>query len=293
MPTSMTGFGRSLIEDDGFTQLWEIRGVNSRYLDIKWRLPVFLRSHEQALEKVVQAHAGRGRVDISLIFQPQRADLLSISLDKPMAQAMFEQLSELAHEMNLSYTPDINRLLDTSFLWRDAGENTDPKLVEKLSMGLAQALEDFQASRNHEGRLLADDIIARVERMQGWLDELKVLVPTVKKDKTDALADRIKTALENVGMQASEERVLQEVAILSDRLDITEELTRLTGHLEQLRSLLQDNDHIGKRLDFLLQECFREINTSANKAQSLEVSQIAVEFKAELEKCREQAQNIE
>ncbi|WP_027185317.1 YicC/YloC family endoribonuclease [Desulfovibrio inopinatus] len=293
MPTSMTGFGRCLIEDDGFTQLWEIRGVNSRFLDIKWRLPVFLRSHEQALEKIVQAHAGRGRVEISLIFQPQRADLLSITLDKPMARAMFEQLSSLAQDMNIPYTPDINRLLDTSFLWRDAGENTDPKLVEKLSFGLAQALEDFRVSRDREGQLLADDIIARVMRMQTLLDDLKTRVPVLKKDKTDALVERIKTALETVGMQSSEERVLQEVAILSDRLDITEELTRLTGHLEQLRSLLQDNDHIGKRLDFLLQECFREINTSANKAQSLEVSQIAVEFKAELEKCREQAQNIE
>ncbi len=293
MPKSMTGFGRSRLENDAFTQTWEVRGINSRFLDLKWRLPLFLRCRETQLEKVVREYATRGRIEIHLHFQSPRPEIQHISLNRPVAMAMLGQLAELAREAGATFNPDVNRLLSVSALWQEDLDEPDPGLVEALTDGLRTALADFAASRGREGKATAEDILARVSRMDAWREDLVRLAPGVKQEKTEALLGRLRAVMDKAGAEASEERLLQEAAILADRLDVSEELARLAGHLERVRRLLTDGGEMGKKLDFLIQETFREINTCGNKAQNMEISRIVVDFKAELEKCREQVQNIE
>ncbi len=293
MPKSMTGFGRSITENSYASVVWEARSVNSRYLDLKWRLPLFLRASEPDLEKVVRRFADRGRLEVSCNFQPHRAEVLDISLNKPLAQAMLRSVADLATDMGHEFTPDYTRLLTISHLWQEGMKDAPPELMEALTSGLAQALEDLNVARDREGGLLAQDILRRLEKLAVWHGEIKKLAPKVKEEKFQALRTRLTSVLEKLGVEPSEERILQELAVMTDKLDVTEELTRLGFHLDQIKELLSQKGDVGKRLDFLMQEAFREINTCGNKAQSIEVSRIVVEFKGELEKCREQVQNIE
>ena len=293
MPKSMTGFGRSITENTFASVVWEARSVNSRFLDLKWRLPLFLRASEPDLEKVVRRFADRGRLEVSCNFQPHRAEVLDISLNKPLAQAMLRSVADLAAEMGHDFVPDYTRLMTISHLWQEGMKDAPPELMEALASGLAQALEDLNVAREREGGLLAQDILRRLEKLVVWHGEIKKLAPRVKEEKFQALRTRLTSVLEKLGVEPSEERILQELAVMTDKLDVTEELTRLGFHLDQIRELLGQKGDVGKRLDFLMQEAFREINTCGNKAQSIEVSHIVVEFKGELEKCREQVQNIE
>ena len=293
MPKSMTGFGRSITENPYASVVWEARSVNSRYLDLKWRLPLFLRASESDLEKVVRRYVERGRLEVTCNFQPHRVEALDVALNKPMAMAMLRSVSDLAQEMGHSFTPDYTRLLTISHLWQEGIKDAPEELMGALTSGLSQALEDLSAARLREGGLLASDILGRMGKLVAWHADIKRLAPKVKEEKFQSLRTRLSSVLEKLGVDTSEDRILQEVAVMSDKLDVTEELTRLSCHLDQIRELLGQEGDVGKRLDFLLQEAFREINTCGNKAQSIEVSRMVVEFKAELEKCREQVQNIE
>jgi len=293
MPKSMTGFGKSRVENEYAAVIWEARSVNSRYLDLKWRLPLFLRGSESGFEKVVRRHAERGRVEISCVVQPVRAEALDVSLNEPQAKAMLEAVAALARGMGHTFTPDFSRLLGISHLWQEGMRDAPENLLESITEGLVLALLDLGAARLREGDILARDIFGRLEKLADMHAGLEGLAPKIKEEKFQALRTRLAAVFERLQVEPPEERILQEVAVMSDKLDVTEELTRLKAHLDQIRELLGQGGDVGKRLDFLCQEAFREINTCGNKAQSIEVSRIVVEFKAELEKCREQVQNIE
>ena len=293
MPKSMTGFGRSQTQHPMASVTWEARSVNSRYLDLKWRLPMFLRAFESDLEKVVRRHVDRGRLEVTCHFQPKSPEAMDVSLNTPLALAMIRAVSDLAGTMGQTFTPDFARLLGMPSLWQEGLAQAPADLLEFLSQGLGQAMEDLGEFRLREGRELARDIGQRLVKLRHWRDRIESLAPQAKEDKFQALRDRLAATLDKLGLEASEERVLQEVAMLSDKLDVSEEITRLAGHLDQIGELLGQDREVGKRLDFLLQEAFREINTCGNKVQNLEISRMVVEFKAELEKCREQVQNLE
>ncbi len=293
MPKSMTGYGKSRLESDAFTQVWEVRGVNSRFLDLKWRLPLFLRPSEAALERVVREAVARGRLEIHLEFTPKRRDMWRASLNVGLASAMIDAVESLAREREVPFAPDLNRLFSLSHLWEEAAVDPDPTLFDTLAEGLRLALADFNDARRREGRGLADDLLSRLARLKDWQASIAAAAPAVKAEKMDQLVARVTAVLEKAGVEPTQDRLLQETAILADRLDVSEEMTRLAGHLARLEGLLREGGEIGKRLDFLIQEAFREINTCGNKAQNLDISRLVVDFKAELEKCREQVQNLE
>ncbi|MCJ2162988.1 MULTISPECIES: YicC/YloC family endoribonuclease [unclassified Pseudodesulfovibrio] len=293
MPVSMTGFGRFETNDDAWTHVWEIKSVNGRFLDVKWRMPGYLRSLENGWEKVLRAHASRGRVDVSLNLEVLDARILGVTFNETMAQAMFDQMEKLAVSRGGTFEPDYNRVLSMSALWRDCGTEPDPGLADSLTKGLEAALKEWVSSRATEGDALVADLTERMQNLRDLTEKVKQRIPDILEAKKAALRQRIVDMLESANAEFSEDRMLQEVAYLTDKLDVSEELTRLDAHLERLGEVMTEKADVGKKLDFLVQETFREINTCGNKAQDTEVSQLVVDFKAELERCREQVQNIE
>jgi len=293
MPVSMTGFGRFETNEDAWTHVWEIKSVNGRFLDVKWRMPGYLRSLENGWEKIVRKYASRGRVDISLNLEVLDAGILGVTFNETMAKAMFEQMEKLAVSRGETFEPDYNKVLSMSSLWRDSGSEPDPGLAESLTAGLESALKDWVNSRSVEGDAMVTDLLSRIETLRGFEAKIAERIPEVLEEKKANLKQRILDMLESAGADFSEDRMLQEVAHLTDKLDVSEELTRLDAHLDRLAETLKLKSNAGKKLDFLMQETFREINTCGNKANDSSVSQLVVDFKAELERCREQVQNIE
>jgi uncharacterized protein (TIGR00255 family) len=293
MPKSMTGYGKNEQADDRWSMAWEIRSVNGKQLAIRWKLPPFLFPQQTAWEALVREHAARGRVDVSLILNARRAEDLGVALNGPMAGAMLGSLRSLAGDHGVRFEPDLNRLLNISFLWQETLQEPDPKLLALLSAGLEQALLDWNESRVIEGEATANDLRSRLQTLRSLHAGLAAKAPMVKEERFAALRERIGEMLSQEGVALDEGRLLQEIVYLADRLDVSEELARLTSHLDQVGSMLDAQSESGRRLDFLLQESFREINTCGNKIQDLEASRLIVDFKVELEKCREQVQNLE
>ena len=296
MLRSMTGFGRSVREDADWTQTWEIRSVNSRFLDPKWRIPASVRGLETRFERVVRRYATRGRVEVSLILQ-QRHPSASIELDEERAGAMLDALERLATQRGDVYEPDYSAFLGMSDLWERMDNDDAESLEEQLVAGLVVALEDWNESRATEGQALERDMSARIDQLEVWVEQILERAPEIKEERISQLRERLNQALQDVSqglsVEIEEGRFLQEVVILADRLDVSEELTRLKAHLDRMRELLATGTDAGRRLDFTLQECFREINTCGNKIQDSCISRLVVDFKNELEKCREQVQNLE
>lgn len=293
MPVSMTGYGRSEGSGEGFSFVWELRSVNGRFLDVKWKLPPSMRCKEQEWEKVLRSVGSRGRVEASLNLEVASPELLGVQLNVPQVRAMIEQVQALAEGYGETFTPDFNRFLSIPSLWRDNSSEPDPTLTSELEKGLAACVADWQRSREAEGQALVKDMLERIELLGGLSARIAARVPVVLADKREGLVRRVREILEASEAVFNEDRMLQETAILTDKLDVSEELTRLAEHLKRMAEVLERDGDVGKRLDFLVQETFREINTCGNKAQDTEVSSLTVDFKAELEKCREQVQNIE
>lgn len=298
---SMTGYGRSSTQaggdaahaGPGWSYTWEIKSVNSRHLDTKWRMPPSVRSMEQEWEGLVRTKASRGRVEIYLHLSIYRPDLLGVRLNRPLVRAMTEEIRALAENDGLDFLPDYNRFFTISSLWEEDSSGVDASMAESLSQGLSDALDDWNASRAKEGESLYADLTSRLATLKGLHGDISARVAELGPEKAKAIEDRLATFLAKHDLAPDENMLLQEVAILSDKLDVSEELTRLKAHLDLMDELLEAGGECGKRLDFTLQECFREINTCGNKAQDPQVSHMAVDFKAELEKCREQVQNLE
>jgi uncharacterized protein (TIGR00255 family) len=289
----MTGFGRCFLEEEDWTQVWEIRSVNGRHLDIRWRLPPHIRPLEPALERLVKRRAGRGRLELSLYLQMRRQDARPAAFNEDLADAMLEALSAFSSSRGDDFVPDYNHLAALSFLWEEGPPEPDDTLYQSLERGLGMALEDWDEARASEARALEKDLLTRLLHMEEWAQRIRERAPAVKEERFALVRERVSEALERCNQELEETRFLQEIVLLADKLDVSEELTRLAAHFERLRELLHSGRDAGRKLDFTLQECFREISTCGNKIQDVQVSRLVVDVKNELEKCREQIQNLE
>lgn len=293
MLKSMTGFGRCLVENAICSQQWEIKSVNSKYLDIRWHLPLLARYLEPGLEKIVRRFATRGKVEISLQMQFCGDYLPEVKFNLDLAKSRILELEKLALSRGHVFLPDYSSFLAIPEFWGNPAIDEDIDLSGITENGLRIALEDWNESRAVEGDNLGRDLQNRILRMEEWLEVIRQNAPEIKDEKIAALRERLSDALEETGATIDEQRFFQEIVILADRLDVSEELVRLATHLQRLSDLLALGEDVGRKLDFTLQECFREINTCGNKLPNPQLSRIIVDFKNELEKCREQAQNIE
>ncbi len=289
---SMTGFGRVATSNDTYSIIVEIRSVNGKILDIKWRLPSLIRHFESQLEKMVRQYASRGRVEISINLQyiDKTAELC---FDQAKAKAMLEIITAFSKTESHTFNPDLNKLLSIQGLWNANEEEVGEDLQAFVQETLKSALMDWDKSKQEEAKELYYDLQARFSNLQMWAKQIEQNAPQIKEQRFINVRERLQELLQNLESSLDENRFLQEMVILSDKLDVSEEIIRLHSHFNRLKSLLDSGEEAGRKLDFTLQECFREINTCGNKIQDAQMSILVVEFKNELEKCREQVQNLE
>lgn len=293
MIKSMTGFGRSQVDESGYAISCELKGVNHRYFDPHIRISRRYGSLEEKIKEEIKKIVSRGRIEISINIEKSGEKPRNIKVDKGLAIAYYNSLKDLAENLDISAEfklIDIFRLPEVYSL-EDIEEDLEITW-QVLQKSLSLALNSMLEMRINEGQNLLEDILARNTFILAEVDKLEQRSPQVAKEYQEKLRNRI---TELIGQEMVDEaRILQEAAVFADRASITEEIVRLKSHVKQFNEVLQNGDDaVGRKCDFLVQEMFREINTVASKANDIEMSQVVVGVKAELEKIREQLQNIE
>ena len=293
MLKSMTGFGAGLVETEDFRAAIEVKAVNQRYLDLDVRMPHVLDPFLEPMKNKVKEYASRGKLTVSVQFFDKREHVREIRLDKPLAIAYHKALNEISDLLHLPRPDDVQAIsaypgVLTAMETQDGLEGAD----EVLLSALEQAMVQFTEMREKEGENLKADFLKRVDLLSSQVEEVAALGPEIVRQYRERLEATVKEALE--GAEIDEARIIQEVAIYSDRVNFTEEIVRLRSHFEQFRNILENAEApVGRKLDFLIQEMNREVNTTASKANNVCAAKIAVEMKSEIEKLREQVQNIE
>ncbi len=290
---SMTGFGRGEASGDGFQLAIEIRTVNNRFLDVNMRLPGDLAAIENDLKKEISERLSRGRVDVNL--QYERTDDVEYELNRPLISGYITVLKELQDEFGLEGGLDLNNIARLPNALQPKAREQSEEFILGIRSALSDSLDSLTEMRETEG-------VALASVLTDSLDVIEELIPFIE-NKTenvfDEYTERLKKKLEKIMERADSEteldqgRLAQEVAYLAEKSDIAEELARLKSHLDQFRAILNDDGPVGKRLDFLTQELNREANTIGSKTQNLEIKESALTMKAEIEKIREQVQNVE
>jgi uncharacterized protein (TIGR00255 family) len=292
MLKSMTGFGRA----EGETTLGKVavesRSVNHRYCDINIKLPKRLTLFENRMKEIIRSQVSRGRIDVSLRLDNLGEEKVQLSVDLDLAEQYYRVLQDLKERLRLKDEVTLNLLAGAKDLITAKEElgDIEPYWQEILSV-LKQSLKNMDDMKRLEGESLTKDLQQRLEHITEQLQMIKQQFPSRLKAFLARLQDRLRSLLE--GMETDPSRFQQEVALLAERTDITEEIVRGESHLVQFRTLLEGNEPVGRKMDFLLQEIHREVNTVSAKANDAEVSQRVVEIKSELEKIREQVQNVE
>jgi uncharacterized protein (TIGR00255 family) len=292
MLKSMTGFGRAEGETTLGKVVVESRSVNHRYCDINTKLPKRLSLFENRIKEIIRSQVSRGRIDVSLRLDTVGEEKVQLSVDLELAQQYYRVLQDLREKLQLKDEVTLNLLAGTKDLITAKEESGDiePYWQEILPI-LKQSFKNMDDMKRLEGESLAKDLQERLEHIAQQLQLIKQQFPSHLKATLSRLHERLRSLLE--GMEIDPSRFQQEVAFLAERTDITEEIVRAESHLAQFSSLLERNEPVGRKMDFLLQEIHREVNTVSAKANDAEISQRAVEMKSELEKIREQVQNIE
>jgi uncharacterized protein (TIGR00255 family) len=292
MITSMTGFGRQQAAWSDGTVVVEVRSVNHRFLETSIRLPKVMTSLEEIFKKTIQQHCARGRVDLTVILQGSRGNVRSLQLDVGLAKQYHEALRTLQRTFNLKGSIDIGLMVGLRDLLVLSEQPTDDrkltKLVEKLGR---KAVLEMANMRKKEGALLADDIRDRLKRLRESKTTVSARAPTVAQEAFERMKVRVEKLLGDSIPDLP--RLNQELALYADRCDITEELVRLDAHMIQFDRTIQRLEPFGKTLDFLLQEMGREVNTIGSKANDAGITAEVVRMKTELERLREQIQNVE
>lgn len=292
MLKSMTGYGRAESSKGALEFSVEIRSGNNRFREIILRLPQSLQPSEDRIRSIVSSRVKRGRIEVSIQIKDNGDKGLNLELNRPLVRAYATIFNELNEELGCKQPIDLSffsQLKDTIIVKQDSVdlERIWPDLKDVLD----KALLSLETMRMDEGKALEEDFLVRLNRIKGDIEEIRNRAKVTVEEYRDKLIQKINKLIE--GIDIAEDRLMQEVAIMADRTDITEELIRVESHLEQFRSYMNQDDVIGRRLDFLLQEINREVNTMASKAADSFVSQLVVDIKAELERLREQIQNVE
>lgn len=293
MIKSMTAYGRAEYELDNILFIAELKSLNNRYRDIILRLPAILQDLEDIIRNQVSSRVRRGRIEVSIQVNKKDDEIdYNLELNKPLIKSYLKMLEQLDNEFGLheKISPDYLLQVRDAVLMKPLEMDPD-KLRKGLKKVMGQALNSLDSMRIQEGKAIEEDIIMRLDLIKGYLGDIEKRAPIVVAEYKEKLKNRIDIICEDI--EVDEGRLAQEVAIFASRCDIAEEIVRSGSHLSQFREYMSIDDSIGRRLDFLIQELNRETNTISSKASDSSISANAVEVKAELEKIREQIQNVE
>lgn len=294
MLKSMTGFGRGEHSDGGRNITCEIKAVNHRYLDITVKMPRKYAFAEERIKSSVKEKISRGKLEVSLFLENLTEDDVSIRLNTGLAKQYYENLKELKAALKLTDRISLDLMANLPDIMRPVTDIEDEDyLLEQVLIPVNQALKSIEEMRGIEGEKLARDILMRADLLEKLLKKIELKAPQIKEIYFGKIKDRMEELLKNVG-EFQEERIIMEAALYADKTNVDEEIVRLYSHISQLRdiiSLSQGAD--GKKLDFLIQEMNREANTIGSKANNLEITNNVLAIKSEIEKIREQVQNIE
>ncbi len=292
MIKSMTGFGKREATVQGVTISTEIRSVNHRFREIVMRLPKGKGELEEDLKGVVAQRCSRGRIEVSVVYGGGKETSKRVKLDRDMARQYCRALREIQRDLRLGGNIDVSLLGSFREIFTVEEEIIDPQAVDRTVKRLVSgAVDDLDRMRRREGKALLADMLQRVRMVKQVQRHIRHRLPLVTKGYYDRMKARVKDLLDND--LPDDQRLRQELAIVADRCDITEELTRLDSHCQQFLTMVKAKGPVGRQLDFLLQEMGREVNTIGSKANDAEVSKYVVQLKGELEKIREQVQNVE
>ena len=295
----MTGFGRGQYEDENFSVTVEMKTVNHRYNEVAIRLPRFLNPLEDKIRKTILKTVNRGRIDVFINADYTSSENCTLKVDKNLAAAYHKALQEVGAAIGLEEL-NINSAQEVMYLSRcqdvinvKEGFFDVETVWPKVEQAVKEALDNLVTMRETEGGNIYGDFIYRADLIAEKLTKIEERSPMVVEEYQAKLTDRLNNLLVDHNITVEPERLLQEVAIFADRASITEEIVRLKSHIKQFKNIINSDQPVGRKLDFLIQEFNREANTIASKANDYTLAQIVVEIKAEIEKIREQIQNIE
>ncbi|HAH96876.1 MAG TPA: YicC family protein [Firmicutes bacterium] len=292
MALSMTGFGRGEYSSPFYKVKIEIRSVNHRYLDLSFRIPRAYQILEDKLRTVLNESLARGKVDITVAIQPALESEKKVEVDWGLADGYVAALNAIKERYGLADELSLGSLQIMPDIIKPAENEQDLEVLwDAVQPALMEAIETLLATRKREGSAMAADVANRLATITELTKQVAERAPAVTESYRNRLEKRL--AELDLDVMADPARIATEIALYADRTNIDEEITRLQSHLVQGRDLLKSTDSIGRRFDFLLQELNREANTIGSKANDLALSNIVIEVKSELEKIREQIQNIE
>lgn len=292
MISSMTGYGRAEGRFESTEILVEIRSVNSRYCEVSAKLPRLLVPYEQDLKRQVQRRFARGRFDVTIALNGGGGERSSLELNRELARTIYRGIEELRKMLDLEEPVRLDHLTGFRELFTMAEGRIDAEKLQKAVAGICEkAMCALERMRQDEGRTLSRDLGRRLRKVEANLGRIEAKAPQIARAYGERLRRRIRKLIGDVALD--ETRILQEIAVAAERCDVSEEVVRLRSHLRQYATLVKGPEPSGRRLDFLLQEMNREVNTIGSKAGDAAVARWVVDLKAELEKIREQVQNIE
>lgn len=292
MLKSMTGYGRGASSGPGRSFVVEVRSVNNRYLDCNVRLPRVYALAEDGIQKRVKRAVTRGKVDVFVTVEHTGEEPVTVSLNEGVVAGYCQALNRMEEQFGLRNDVSVSLISQFPDVFRVEKTPEDLEQVsEELFQAADAALADYSIMREREGQKLAEDLLEKLDRLETLNAQVEERAPERVNAYRERLFQRLQEVLED--RQVDESRVLTEAAIFADKTAVDEETVRLRSHIEQFRALVAQGSPVGRKLDFLIQEMNRETNTIGSKANDLELSTLCVEMKSEIEKLREQIQNVE
>ena len=289
---SMTGYGKAEYSQNGIELSVEIKTVNNRFLDLNAKYPRAFVSFDDAIRKCVQSKIRRGRAELFINYCNVNDSGKKLVVDEDLAGQYADTAKMLSLKLGLENDYTVTALMRSpDVITETVSESGEDVLRQILLDTLSEALDNLNAMRFSEGEKLKNDILSRVNEVERLVGEIEVRAPQLKTEYEQKLKDKISEALQNVNFDES--RMLQEVAIFADKSNIDEEITRLKSHITQLLGICESGEDQGKKLDFLMQEFNREANTICSKSNDLTITKYGLALKNEIEKMREQVQNVE
>ncbi|GFH94143.1 hypothetical protein IMSAGC003_00673 [Lachnospiraceae bacterium] len=292
MIKSMTGFGRCEVAENNRKFTVEIKSVNHRYLDVNIKMPKKLNFFESAIRAELKNYISRGKVDLFISYEDYTENHANIRYNRELAAEYRKYLRQMQEEFGLEDDIRVSTLSRYPEVFTMEEQNVDEgELWKELRKAIQGAAESFVQTRVAEGERLREDLLQKLDGMLGLVDFIAERSPRIVQEYRQKLEERVKDLLGDA--QVDENRLLTEVTIFADKVCVDEELVRLRSHIETTKATLQEGGSMGRKLDFIAQEMNREANTTLSKSNDLEVSNCAIELKTEIEKVREQIQNIE